>query len=374
MSENRNGSQRSGCVDRRSFIKTLGVTSVTAGVAGCIGGGSSSGSDGTLRVATWSGPYTERFRNKIKKPYEEETGNTLKCIPGYSEILSKIEAAPKDKPPYDVTVADDYFYFQGKQSGLFQEINHDNIPNYEEVFPVLKDIRTDDHKYGVPVEGNPNAIAYSENLESPPKKFSHFVEDDRGLDISLSDGFYIYPLQTGAIVADEAEGTGELYDEQYHDAPFNAIKEMNITKWFTSGAQIWELFRNDIINTAQYYWATAAYQSRTNDDLNLNVVVPEVTGGYFDDYCLVRGSDKKEQTEEFLNFLLRADVQTEWSKTSWEIKSNKNAEYPDFVSETIPTTNEELKGLQLPDWGYLSDYSSDFSERMKTLKSQQTGN
>ncbi|WP_254522195.1 extracellular solute-binding protein [Natrinema caseinilyticum] len=336
--------------------------------------GSGSDSSGPLRVATWSGPYTDRFRNKIKKPYEEETGNKIQCIPGYSEILSKIQSAPEDNPPYDLAVADDYFYFQGTQSGLFAEVDHDNIPNYDDVFPVLKEIRSDGHKYGVPVEGNPNAIAYSDDLESPPTKFAHFAESNRNLKISLSDGFYIYPLQTGAIVADDVEGTGELYDEQYHDAPFNAIGEMNVTKWFTSGAQIWELFRNDIINTAQYYWATAAYQARTNDSLNLNVVVPDVTGGYFDDYCLVRGSDKKEQAEEFLNFLLRADIQTKWSETSWEIKSNKNAEYPEFVAETIPTTNEELKGLQLPDWGYLSDYNSDFSERMKTLKTDQTGN
>lgn len=309
----------------------------------------------------------------MKKRYEEETGNEIQCIPGYSEILSKIQAAPEDEPPYDLTVADDYYYFQGSQSGLFQEVDHGNIPNYDEVFPVLKGIR--DHKYGVPVEGTPNAIVYNKDLEDPPTKYSHLLEEDkdRGLKITLSDGFYIYPLQTGAIASDELPGTEELYNEEYHSSPFESIKNMNVTKWFTSGAQIWELFRNDIVNVGQYYHATAAYQAEKSD-LNLGVAVPEVTGGYFDDYCLVRGSDKKQQAEEFLNFLLREDLQTEWSKESWEIKSNKNTEYPDHIAETVPTTNEELKGLQLPDWDYLSEYNSQFTEKMKNLKSGVSGN
>lgn len=366
--ENASRETKGSASTRRRFLAAAGGAAAT-GLGGCIGsitgnGSSGAGSSGPLRVATWSGPYSERFRKTIKKRYEEETGNKLQIVPGYSEIISKIKAAPKDDPPYDVTVADGYYYFQGRQSNLFEEIRYDNIPNYEEVFPALKEMRS--HDYGVPVDGEPSAIAYSDDLGWEPETYADLYKEDKKL--TLSGGFYIYPMQTGAIAADDLDGTDEIYNEDHHDVPFKSLEKMNVTKWFSSGAEIWELFRQGTANIGQYYYATTMLKAR-DDNLDLNIKVPKVTGGYFDDYCVVRGTDKRKQAEEFLNFLLDADVQTMWSEESWEIKSNKNTEYPDFVRETLPTTNEELKAFKIPDWEYLADYSSDFSDQFKKLKS-----
>lgn len=367
-----------GMASRRTFL-TAG-TGVALAFAGCTDTQNDGGGGGvtatrsqknpykgkTLRTTCWSGDYADRFRKTIKKRYEEETGATLRVLPGWSELLSKIRAAPKDKPPYDVTVADGYFYYQGSTAGLFEEVRYDNIPNYEGVYPFLKEFRSDNNKYGVPVDGEPMALSYSTDLGWTPKEWDDLA-GEKASNVTIDGGFYAYPMQIGAIMADEVEATGEMYDEQYHDAPWNALKQIPMAKWYGSGAEIWQLFRQGVADMGQYYFSTSLAKAR-DDKTPIDISVPESTGGYFDNYCVVRGTNNRGMAEHFLNFLLDPEVQTMWSEISWEIKSHRDTEYPDFVEQYIPTDNENISKLNLPKWKYLTDYSDTFSQMFKETK------
>jgi spermidine/putrescine transport system substrate-binding protein len=368
------GSDTSVGVPRRTFLGTAGA-GVAFGLAGCIGGGGNgdggNGGNGsssddkpfageTLRVTTWSGEYTTRFRNTIKQWYEEETGATLKVIPGWSELLSKIRSAPEDNPPYDVTITDGYYYYQGRSAGLFEPVRYDNVPNYEGVHQFLKEFRGDNNKYGVPVDGEPIAMPYNADLDFDPSTWVD-LQSDEAKNITLDGGFYAYPMQIGAIIADELDGTGEIYDEQYHSAPWDALKSLNISSWYSSGAEVWQQLRQGIADIGQYYYATSKLKAR-DDSTNIDLAVPEVTGGYFDIFCVVRGTDKRDMAEHYLNFLLDPEIQSRWSEESWEVKSHSECEYPDFVAEDLPTTNEEMEQrLNFPNWEYMTDYSEKFN-------------
>ncbi|NHN49345.1 extracellular solute-binding protein [Halostella sp. JP-L12] len=357
---------------RRAFLGTAG-TSIALGLAGCTGGGGGSNSgDGpfagqTLRVTTWSGEYTERFRNTIKPWYEEESGGTLEVIPGWSELISQIRSAPENNPPYDVTITDGYFYYQGRSDDLFEPVRYDNVPNYEGVHQFLKEFRGDNNEYGVPVDGEPIAMPYNSDIDFDPTSWSD-LQSDEAEKITLEGGFYAYPMQIGAIIADDLEGTDEMYDEQYHDAPWEALSSLDVASWYSSGAEVWEHLSQGIANIGQYYYATSKIKAR-DDSTNLDLVVPEVTGGYFDNFCVVRGTDKRDMAEHYLNFLLDPEIQSRWSEESWEVKSHSECEYPDFVAEDLPTTNEEMEEqLNFPNWEYLTSHSDKFNQDFNETK------
>ncbi|MFC4540580.1 PotD/PotF family extracellular solute-binding protein [Halosolutus amylolyticus] len=354
-------------IGRRGFLAASGAGSVAA-FAGCLtGGGDGSGGDETLRVAAWSGSYTDRFDEAVAKPFEEETGMTVEVLPRWSEIISQIRAAPADDPPYDVTVTDGFFYHEGRSDDLFEPVRYDNVPNIDEVFPYLREFRTDE--YGVPVDGDPTSLAY---LTEAVSEFSGWSDLTEISGLTMEGGFYVYPLQVGALMADEYEGDGELYDESTHDIVFENLRELDVARWYDSGADAWEFMRQGIADAAQYYGYQTAYDAREEQDLDLEVTIPDETGGFFNHYCVVRGTSNRDMAEEFLNHMLDAEVQTNWSEISGEVRSNQNTEYPDDVEEMIPTTEEELKNVSFPDWEQLSEFSGDLSERFEELK-RETG-
>jgi spermidine/putrescine transport system substrate-binding protein len=383
-------SDRAGSVDsatckslsRRVFLASTAGTGAL--LAGCTsGGGDDGGSDGggdggstegtpqgskpfsgqTLKVSVWSGPYVERFRKHVADPFEKETGATVELVPGWSEIISKIKAAPEDSPPYDVTISDGYFYSQGRAEDLFMPVRYENVPNIDEVWEYLREFRP--KKYGVPVDGQPLSISYSNDLENPPSTWWDLEPDQK---LAMDGGFYIYSAQIGAFLADEMEGTKELYDESTHDAPFDALDNLNVDIWYSSGSDIWQYLRQGSADVATYYGIATALNVKEEQNLDISVSVPDKTGGYMDHWSVVRGTDNRDLGEALLNFMLRADIQTGWNKDNKAVMSNKNTEHTEQVDKHIPNTAAEIEKFRLPDWDYLSQYP-EFYDKFKKLKS-----
>lgn len=369
-------------LSRRVFL--AGSAATGALLAGCTGdggdgGGGDGGGDGgstagspdsskpfsgqTLKVSVWSGPYVDRFRKHVADPFEKETGATVELVPGWSEIISKIKAAPKDDPPYDVSVTDGYFYSQGRAEELFLSVRYDNVPHFEEVWPHFKEFRP--KEFGVPVDGQPSSITYHNDVSNPPSKWSDLEPGDK---LAMDGGFYIYPGQVGALLSDEKPGTEEFYSESTHDAPFQALQDLNVDIWYSSGSDIWQYLRQGSAQIAQYYGIGTALSVKEEKNLDISVTVPEKTGGYMDHYTVVRGTDNRELGEKLLDFMLKPDIQTEWNKDNKAVMSNKNTEYTDRVDEEIPNTPEDFENFNLPDWDYLSQYP-EFYEKFKKLKS-----
>lgn len=354
-SDRQTGSSWNGTSSRRSFLAATGAAAL-GGIAGCLGDGG--GSDEPLRVTAWSGPFEDRFREAFADTYEEEYGTEVEVIPEWSEILANIRAAPEDDPPYDVTIVEGWFYWEGRKDDLFLEVDYSEIPNWDEVYPYIKGIR--DHAHGVPIEGDTESIAYIEDeYDEKPETWADFAEMD---DLAMEGGFPIYPLQVGAILAGELPGDGELYDPQYHDQVISSLANLDINEWYSSGADIWEAMSQGLATAAQYYGYMTAYNADDERDLGLEVTVPEVTGGFWDSWSIVRGTDKEEEAHRFLNHMLDADAQTKFAEISGEMLANQNAEYPDWKTELTPSSNAELKNVYFPDWRSLDEYYGDLQD------------
>ncbi|RQG89656.1 ABC transporter substrate-binding protein [Natrarchaeobius chitinivorans] len=329
-------------ISRRQFASVAGTAAVGA-VAGCLGSDAQ-----TIRVAAWSGTYAENFEEGVVDPFREETDHEVEVIPEWAEMLSRVRSAPEDNPPFDLMSAHGDFLLRGAADDLFAEVDLDNIPNLDTVYPHLRnEFRTEYLEYGVPTDGASYAIVYDEsNVDFTPTDWTDFLRDevDSG---ALEAGFWTDTISTVAVMTGEAEGANELYDEQYHDALIGVLEELDenhIEAWTAGGAELWENLRQEVVNMGMSYTGSGWVETDDNDDWE--IVTPSVTSGYFDHFVRVRGTDeKKEAVEEFMNHMLDPEIQERWYESGNVLLASEEAEYDSRGEETYPTSNDEMETM-----------------------------
>lgn len=332
---------------RRNFLKLSGAATTGAAavsLAGCLG---DDADDVTLRVALWSGGYIEAFDDSLKPMFEEEYGVELETVPNWEEILADIRAAPEDDPPYDVTITDNWFYWAGREEDLFLEVRDENVPQLDEVYPYMRDFTTDE--FGVPVDADPMGMVYKEDTGYSLDEWEDLLEDEVE-NIALEGGFYPYSLLMAAIIYDPDSGGDALYDEENYDAILDILRQMDVSMWYSGGAEMWTGMREGTVNVSQFYHSFAMPEVLSDDGLDVGYAAPSSMVGYSDHYCVVRGTDHRDIAEEFLNFMIREDVQTTWAENYYIAVTNQNASVPEEVSDSLPTSNEEFENVAFPDF------------------------
>ncbi|WP_049926861.1 ABC transporter substrate-binding protein [Halopiger goleimassiliensis] len=349
-------------VSRRRLLSATAVGSATA-LAGCT---DLLGAEQGLRVMVWSGNYADRFEEGVIPQWEEEHDVEIDLRRGWGEVLEEIRNAPADDPPFDVTVTEGNFYYLGRQDDLFEPIDVDNISNYDEIMDFYTEIR--DPEYGMPVDGAPCTIIYRDDADVDPETWadlsSEAVRNSGGVGIDTS--FWWFPMYAAAIGMDDREGDGEMYEPDLHEDVLETVENWGIEEWASSGEEIWQAFENGVIDVAQWYYEQTAYDIDDYD--GLSHTMPEQTTGYFNNWCVVRGTDKQDEAEEFIDFLLDAEVQSQWAESIPLMFSNENVEYPDRVADDLPTTDEEARNVAFPDWEFLAEHRRDLSREFTSMQ------
>ncbi|PSP74017.1 hypothetical protein BRC86_07105 [Halobacteriales archaeon QS_3_64_16] len=241
------------------------------------------------------------------------------------------------------------------------------MPNLQQVYPYLKEFRGTE--YGAPTDGSLNGILYRTDPDWEPSTWMDLLADKKGTDrIGFEGSWYIYPFEVAANSLDQAEGIGELYEQQYHDAIYERMREFaqNVELWTGSFAEIQSSLRQRIIDMTMWYSGMGNAAVSQGDSLGFTT--PDETAGYLDHYCPVRGTDKRRMTEDFLDHMLDAEVQTEWAKQGYVYVSNPEATYPERVRDQYPQDNAAWRKISIADFTELSEYSSTFSEEFQAIQ------
>lgn len=389
---NKGGNNSTNFVNRRTFLGSTSAATAIA-LAGCVDGGGSGNTTAppetsdttvpgeatnnrpfegeTLTVAVWSGSYAEDFEQEIVPLYEEETGATIEIVPVWSEIVAKIKSAPADQPPYDLTISEEQYYHMMVQEELNLPIRTENVPNLEHVKPYLIDHITPHADNAVPVSYTAHSQVYRNDLGWEPETWQDFLSDE-ATNVAMEGGFFIYPVLIGAAMSNEQPGAEELYSGN-HDAIFEALEQVDMAQWYATSADHWQAFEQEVIDVSQFYYTFAVDRTRFGEFDHLSLNVPEGTSMDTNIMSVVRGTQKRDMAEHFLNWWLREDIQTEWSHARGIGPAHTDAGSPDYMKDDgFPLTNEAVSKMAYVDWGYLEDHSADLSERWKELK-QQTG-
>jgi putative spermidine/putrescine transport system substrate-binding protein len=141
-----------GQMSRREMLRNLLILGVSAPAALALieacGGSTttSSSSPGakrfegqTLVVTSYGGVWHDFLMKNTVQPFMDLTGATVQLADALSaEMASKLRAAGKDNPPYDVVVFNEVVAQQIRKEGFFVPLTTAKVPNLKDVYPNLR--------------------------------------------------------------------------------------------------------------------------------------------------------------------------------------------------------------------------------------------
>jgi spermidine/putrescine transport system substrate-binding protein len=353
---------------RRDSLKIAGsgLAAGAASITGCLSDG---GGERPLRVSPYSGAYGEVFEEVVVDGFTEEHDIEVETAPGWDERVTELRSTVESggSVPYDIVGVAGQNYLIGVNEGLFEPIRYENVPNAEAVWDFMQEYRTDE--YGVPGEAGVSGIMHDEG--------GPYAEDWEQLlssevPVGMDTGYWDVSLLVTALLSDELPGAQEFNSPDAHDGLLSEFEEVNskVDVWYDGGGEVWEIMEREEVDQAVFYYASgrAGIESR---DLDYGMVVPDTAPAYYTNFCVTSGTQKREEAEQFLNYMLREDVQREWVREGYYVPANSEVadDYPDSVSDVYPDTEERMREfLKVPDWegieGSVEDLSDGFNERL----------
>jgi len=322
-------------------------------------------SGGEVNVYNW-GEYIDE---SIFDDFTAQTGIQVnyQTYDANESLYSKLAAGSAG---YDVIIPSDYMIGQMIEEEMLEPLNFDNIPNFSDIDPALKNPAYDpENRYSVPYMTGTLGIIYNTTLvdanedmetwdvlwnEKYAGDILMFNNSRDAIGIALKKLGYSYNTtdvsQISAAV-DELIVQAPLLQGYYMDEQFGKLEGSNAA-------------------IGVYYYGDFLTMKENNPDLAF-AVPREGTNLYVDAMCIPKGCENKENAEAFINFMCStevglANVEATWYSTplrsvraaldpeiSGDSYAYPNAEFVNSQCETYACLPSEIRTLYNTEWARL---------------------
>ena len=252
----------------------------------------SMGDDDTLDVIA---AFEEKYPN-IKVQYSYYDSNEVM----YSKIAS-------GGITVDVIFPSDYMIGRMREEGLLQELNFDNIPNYQYIDEAFRNQSFDpENKYSVPYTWGTVGIIYNKKYVDPadvtgwellwnPKYAGKILMFDNS-----RDAFGITQYMSGYDV--------NTTDKAELDACAAKLEEQHPILQQYVMDQIFSTMENEEAWIAPYYAGDYLAMAEANPDLGFYLPHDQGFNLFIDAMCIPKCAEQKEAAETFINFLCDPEI------------------------------------------------------------------
>ena len=367
-------------ITRRTFLKGVG----TLGAASALGIGFPSVILGkgdvdrsklakSIHLSSYGGSWQENLTKTVLTPFEKEYGVEIvqSSHGGEEEILAKIRVGGGGI--YDVITINESGYYPGVLQGLFEPLDLDNIPNYNNIMEPLQKPLYDP---GIPKDGKirsvvsvfgTTALTYNTEMVKPaPDSWAVTWDKKYKKKIAMNELAW-YRVFIGALYT--GQDPNNITD---YDAIWDAIREQHklVLKYWSSGMEMQQLFTNKEIYLGEF-WSGRTLNLKLQGVPVEYVIPKEGASCWVEAWCVPRGSKKKYTAEVLMNFMLRPEIGAAMSELTKYPCGLKPSVYK--VSETIrnlpdfdPTgTMEKYKFI---DYGYKEKHNIEWTEKFNEIK------
>jgi len=250
----------------------------------------SDGSDGYLDVIT---------------AFEEETGIKVNYMTFDSNesLYTKLKTGGSS---YDVVIPSDYMVGRLIQEGMLEELNFDNIPNYQYIDSAFQNTAYDpDNKYSVPYTWGTVGVIYNKKYVDEADIGSWDLlwnEKYKGKILMFDncrDAFAIAQFMNGYSI--NTQDSSELLT-----CTKLLMKQKPILQGYVMD-QIFAKMTREEAWIAPYYAGDYLYMVEENPDLGF-YFPKEGFNVFIDAACIPKGCSNKAGAEAFINFLCRPDI------------------------------------------------------------------
>ena len=283
-----------------------------------------------VNVCSW-GEYIDE---SLITQFEEDTGITVnyQTVESNEALYALLKAGAGD---YDVIVPSDYMISRLIEEGMLEELNYENIPNYQLIDDRFKGLSYDpENKYTVPYTWGTVGIIYNRRMvEDEITSWSAMFDDKYAGDVLLINnsrdalGFALVSLGYSINTTNEAEireAFEKLADATERGVYQGKVMDEIFGKMEGGNAAIATYYAGDYLSMAD------------NTDEDLAFVVPEEGSNWFvDAMCILKDAPHQEEAEAWINFLASTKASLANMDYIWYASPNREAleQYPAYYEE-----------------------------------------
>jgi spermidine/putrescine-binding protein len=344
---------------RRQFLYGAGATALGL-AAGC------SRSPGQkLTIFVYSGLDTI-FQKHFVEPFEASTGAKVVLDAGWWDAIGKLKDSPKGQPAYDLVLTDATQGYPAIKSGMFRQINFDNVPNHRALAPVVLDNWVAREHYGITFHESAMSLVWDRRqLGFEPTGWGDLMRDDLKGKLSLYDSFYmsLYAFACMKVAAAGKPGTAAqaISDDIGGVLDFARRESNRLRFWWPTGTKMTQdlLQGNFAAGNAH---SVAVLQTIAEKPDVMGFVTPDADRAYVQlMWVIPADSPNAALAEVAIDFLLRKDVQAAIARrgagtSHLEAAREVAAENP-MWAKTYPSTDEQFRTMKyFPYETYFKDW------------------
>ena len=274
---------------------TLGLLSGCGGTQSGTADDPGSADKGVVNVYNW-GVYIDE---SVLDDFTAETG--IKVVYDTFESNEAMYGVLKNEgASYDVVIPSDYMISRMIEEDMLEPLNFDNIPNFEDVDPALKNPDYDpENQYSVPYMWGLLGVIYNTTMvdEAPTSWGVMFDEDYSGQILMFNNsrdaiGVALKYLGYSYNTTDES---------QIKEAVDLLIQQKPLVQSYVMD-DIFEKMQSGSAAIGAYYYGDFLTMQEVNPDLAF-CLPEEGTNLYVDAMCIPKNAENKENAEIFINYM-----------------------------------------------------------------------
>lgn len=286
-----------------------------------------------LRVNSYGGSWQENMAKAAFKPFEEVFGVRIveESHGNEEQLLAKMRAAGPGQ--YDVVTLNESGLYVGVKQGVFEELRMENIPNYDNLIPKLKEPPYDPGPgiHSVPdIYGSVGLSYNTEHVEDTDSWGALWDEAYSGR-IACRDSAIYRMFITALYLGQDPNNISDV------GAVYDALKEQRdvVFKYWGGVSECQALLANREAWAADFLGGRSVVLQDQGEPIAY-VLPKEGARGFVDCVAIGKGSEKRYTAEVFLNFLLDVEVATKLAEFT---------KYPHCLDARKVEATEEIKRL-----------------------------
>ncbi|WP_254764545.1 ABC transporter substrate-binding protein [Natrinema marinum] len=365
------GSRAESNRSRRRVLQSIGGVSAAgiAGLAGCLGGGSSD----PFVVQVTGGNYIDSYESEVFSAFEEEQGVDVAVnqisdqFDGYNQIQSGQSDA-------HVTITSANTLYMGASEGVWEPINTDDLDNYDSLAETFKNPVYDagDDVHGIPTVYGTIGMAYNRDEMGELDSWEACWDQANAGNVTMQGTDFVRVFTTALHLGMDPNDIGA--ESSYEDGIqqiWDSVREQKelISSYWSTGDEHVRMYAQNEAYVGEA-WGGRIKAAVDDGHDHLDYVIPkEGAYGWSDNWAMVSGidDDKRSTAMDFFDFLLTEDVLVPLAEAlGYPPATGATSDVIENLGDYDPTGGERLTFM---DPGYQEDHSDEWSQEWERIQS-----
>lgn len=364
-------------LSRRTFLRLAGIAGATAVSGGMLAGcasGSGSGSQSTpdnvsdlpetdsVIIGVYSGDWEKNIDKAALTKFGEDTGLDVQVVSGAdAEWVTKLQAANGRNVPYDLLILQPDSIQKLQDAQLLQDLTAQRVPNIDNLYTSVNSRFTQDGKlYAAGFSMGQLGLCYRTDLvETPPTSWADMWKSDFAGKVGVS------PLTYSAGLQFFWSQTSKGADIDGAFAKMEQLKQ-NVAAYPDGAGSIQTLIQRGDIAVVPFWDGRAfAWQDAGQP---IGFAYPEDGPvAAIAAWVVPKGAPNEANAYRLLDYILSAQVESDYGALSYYGMCNKDATYSDEFLAKAKVGEDFYNGLDWVDYSVVTPNLSAWSDRWQQV-------